>query len=230
MQNRFDGKPVTATVDPTFSSGSRAKVCDGTGGRRLLFWMLTSNVIETKQLRSNALLARRKLSAAERSVASQIIGNKITQSRDFKAAKFVACYLPMSDEVDTRPIIERAWRANKRVFVPITRKHRKILFREIQPDTILIQNSMMIWEPQTGDFISPRDLQFVVTPTVAFDIHNRRIGMGGGYYDRCFSFLRHRLCWLKPKLYGVAFECQRVEKISPNTWDIRLYRTFSESN
>ena len=136
----------------------------------------------------------------------------------------------MSDEVDTRAIIERAWRANKRVFVPITRKHRKILFREILPETILNRNSMGIWEPQSGTFISPRALQFVVTPTVAFDSYNSRIGMGGGYYDHCFSFLRHRQCWLKPKLYGVAFECQKVEKISPNTWDIRLYRILSEAN
>ena len=89
---------------------------------------------------------------------------------------------------------------------------------------------MSIWEPESGHFIAPRQLQIIITPTVAYDEHNHRIGMGGGYYDRCFSFLRHRRQWVKPKLLGVAFDCQKVERISQNSWDIRLYRTFSETN
>ena len=180
------------------------------------------------KLRKKALLARREMNVDERRIASKIICTKLTTSRDFLSANLIACYLPMRDEVDTRFIIERAWRANKRIFVPITRNDGEMLFREIRPDTTLHRNKMTIWEPVSGDFISPRELQIVVTPTVAFDSFNNRIGMGGGYYDRCFSFLRHRQKWLKPKLLGVAFQCQQVEKISANTWDIRLYQTFSE--
>ena len=180
------------------------------------------------KLRSKSLRARREMNVVDRAVASQIICNKVTRSREFSAAEFIACYLPMRDEVDTHLVIERGWRANKRIFVPITRNNGEMFFREIRPDTPLVRNSMSIWEPDLGEVISPRELQLVITPTVAFDSENHRIGMGGGYYDRCFSFLRHRKLWFKPKLIGVAFNCQKVEKISPNTWDIRLYRTLSE--
>ena len=165
----------------------------------------------------------------KRANASQIICDKVTSSRDFLSASLIACYLPLRDEVDTRLIIERAWRANKRIFVPVTSNKGEMFFREIRPDTTLLQNRMAIWEPDSGDVISPRALQLVVTPTVAFDKSKHRIGMGGGYYDRCFSFLQHRKHWLKPKLAGVAFKCQEVEEITPNTWDIRLYRIFSEA-
>ena len=134
----------------------------------------------------------------------------------------------MKDEVDTRPIIARAWRANKRVFVPVTHCSGEMFFREIRTDTTLQRNQMSIWEPVTGEIVAPRALQIVVTPTVAFDRNFNRIGMGGGFYDRCFAFLRHRKHWLRPKLMGVAFKCQEVEKISPNAWDIRLYRIFTE--
>lgn len=182
-----------------------------------------------KSIRRNALLARREMSAEDRATASRIICNKVINSRDFLAATFVACFLPMPDEVDTRSIIERGWRANKRIFVPITRESGEMFFREIRPDTTLQRNAMSIWEPLSGDVVSPRNLQLVVTPTVAFDPLNNRIGMGGGYYDRSFSFLRHRRVWIKPKLVGVAFNCQKVEKISPNTWDVRLYRVFDET-
>jgi 5-formyltetrahydrofolate cyclo-ligase len=181
-------------------------------------------------LRKMALSKRRKMSDNERATASQFICDRVTSSREFSSASLVACYLPMKDEVDTRLVIERGWRAKKRIFVPITRNNGEMLFREIRPETTLYRNRMAIWEPDSGDLISPRALQLVVTPTVAFDSSNHRIGMGGGYYDRCFSHLRHRQHWLKPKLCGVAFHCQEVDEITPNTWDVRLYRVFHESN
>jgi 5-formyltetrahydrofolate cyclo-ligase len=182
-----------------------------------------------KNLRARALRARREMSDENRRRASKTICNVVTGSREFRAAKLIACYLPMPDEVDTRIIIERAWRAKKRIFAPITRKTGEMFFREIRPETPLSSNRMGLWEPVSGVIISPRALQLVITPTVAYDNSNHRIGMGGGYFDRCFSFLRHRHHWRKPKLLGVAFRCQKVEEISPNIWDIRLYRTVDES-
>ena len=180
------------------------------------------------EIRKKALRKRREMTAENRNQASQDICECVTSSREFMSASLIACYLPMHDEVDTRSIIERAWRANKRIFVPITRNNGEMLFREIRPDTTLQLNQMAIWEPQSGDFISPRNLQLVVTPTVAFDKYLHRVGMGGGYYDRCFSFLQHRKYWIKPKLAGIAFKCQEIEEITPNTWDVRLYRLFTE--
>ena len=182
------------------------------------------------KLRQQSLHARREMSVDDRAIASQKICVAVTSSREFLSASRIACYLPMRDEVDTRFIIERAWRANKRIFVPITRDKGEMLFREIRPNTTLQRNSMAIWEPVSGEFISPRNLQLVVTPTVAFDRSNHRIGMGGGYYDRCFFFLKHRKHWITPKLAGVAFKCQQVEEITPNTWDVRLYRIFFDAS
>jgi len=181
-----------------------------------------------KGIRTKALRARRNLHDDARAKSSEIICQRVTRSRVFLSSRTVGCYLPMSDEVDTRGIIERAWRANKRIFVPILRPQCKLLFREIRPESTLERNSFGIWEPIRGENINPRNLDLVITPTVAFDRQNNRVGMGGGYFDRCFSFLRHRRHWLRPKLVGVAFACQEVEKIAPNTWDIRLYRVFSD--
>ncbi|NNL55616.1 MAG: 5-formyltetrahydrofolate cyclo-ligase [Woeseia sp.] len=166
---------------------------------------------------------------AARARASATICQRVIRSRQFLASRFIACFLPMDDEVDTRDIIERAWSANKRIFVPILRARHKMSFREIRPESTLIRNWFGIWEPESGDFIPPRNLDIVVTPTVAYDSRNNRIGMGSGYYDRCFSFLRHRMHWFRPKLVGVAFECQKVEKITPNAWDIRLYSVISDA-
>ena len=179
-------------------------------------------------LRKKALHARRGMPEDARANASQIICRRVCESREFYSSKSVACYLPMDDEVDTREIIERAWRANKRVFVPILRNHSEMMFCQIDPESELEKNDFDLWEPTRGFLIEARQLDFVVTPTVAFDSCRNRIGMGGGYFDRCFSFLRHRTHWIHPKLVGVAFQCQEVEKITPNAWDIRLYRIVTD--
>ena len=180
-------------------------------------------------IRRKALAARRQMRREDRARSSSIICRRILHSREFFASKVIACYLPMVDEVDTLQIIERGWRANKRIFVPVLHGREKMFFREIRPETTLRRNSYGLWEPQSGDEISPRNLDVVITPTVAYDENNNRVGMGGGYFDRCFSFLRNRRHWLRPKLIGVAFACQKVEKISPNVWDIRLYKVFSDT-
>ena len=170
------------------------------------------------------------MSDAQREKASDKICRRVVASREFFASSLVGCYLPMYDEVDTRGIIESAWRANKRIFVPILRNNREMFFCEVCPETELQQNHFGVWEPTRGFLIAPQKLDIAITPTVAFDRDKNRIGMGGGYYDRCFSFLRYRTLWIRPKLMGVAFQCQEVEKISPNPWDIRLYRLISDKN
>ena len=183
-----------------------------------------------KTLRKKALHARRSMSEDARATASRIICKRVCESREFYSSKSIACYLPMHDEVDTREIIERAWRANKRVFVPIMRSNSEMTFCRIDPESELEKNNFDLWEPKRGFLIKPEQLDLVVTPTVAFDSYKNRIGMGGGYFDRCFSFLRHRKTWIRPKLVGVAFRCQEVEQITPNRWDIRLYRIITDKN
>ena len=169
------------------------------------------------------------MTPAQRETASQIICERVRRHHSFRAAHNIACYLPMTDEVDTTPLIARAWRANQRIFVPVLRARGRMQFREVRADSMLVRNSMSIWEPDAGTVIEPRALDVVVTPTVAFDAKRHRIGMGGGYYDRAFAFLRHRSSWLQPKLLGVAFACQRVDEIAPNPWDIPLYRVFCDA-
>ena len=181
-------------------------------------------------LRKKALHARRGMSDDARASASKIICRRVSESREFYSSKSLACYLPMYDEVDTREVIEAAWRANKRVFVPILRGNAEMSFCQIDPESELERNSFGVWEPTRGFLIKPQQLDLVVTPTVAFDSNKNRIGMGGGYFDRCFSFLRHRKHWIRPKLLGVAFQCQELEETKPNPWDIRLYRIITDKD
>ena len=141
----------------------------------------------------------------------------------------IGCYLPTDEEVDTWPIIARAWTMGKQVSAPVLGRSGSMRFRNLNADSSLSLNQFGLMEPQTGEFIDPHQLDVVITPLLAFDSSGNRIGMGGGYFDRCFSFLKGRNHWLHPKLVGLAFDCQRIDSITPNPWDIGLYRVITET-
>ena len=169
------------------------------------------------------------MTSSERAQASRRIADRFLGSRYFLRSDKIACYVSTWDEVDTSAIIERAWRAKKRIFLPVIAAHDQMFFRETLPGTGLSKNEFGLWEPVDGKAIDARELDVVVTPLVVFDDQNNRIGMGSGYFDRTFAFLAGRNHWLRPKLIGVAFECQKAQKITGNPWDIRVFSVFTET-
>ena len=183
---------------------------------------------DQSQLRQYGRETRASLDELTREFASSVIAKKVVASAWFRRAEYIGCYLSTQDEVNTWEIISRSWQMKKRVFAPICKKHFRMQFHEVTPDTDLCLNRYGVFEPVGSETVTPRMLDIVIAPVVAFDREHNRIGMGGGYFDRTFSFLRHRNAWLHPKLVGLAFACQQVEEITPNPWDIRLSGTITE--
>lgn len=184
---------------------------------------------QKRELRREMRARRAGLDDETRERASRRIAGTVVHAGFFSRARSIACYLPMGEEVDTWPIIARAWRRKKRIFVPLTVRDRVLIFREVTPDSDLVHNEWGLLEPASGDVIEPKKLDLVLAPLVAFDGERHRIGMGGGYYDRTFAFMHERRRRFRPKLVGLAFDCQRTEKIVVNPWDITLHRVITES-
>lgn len=160
---------------------------------------------------------------------SAAIQRRFLRSRLFFASTRLGCYIAMDDEVDTSLIIERAWRAGKALYVPVTGRHGSMDFVRLDRDSKLERKALGVWEPAGGEAISSRELDVVVTPLAAFDCERNRIGMGGGFFDRHFAYLMNRDVWLHPKLVGLAFACQRVEPIDKDVWDVSMYRVIDEN-
>jgi 5-formyltetrahydrofolate cyclo-ligase len=109
----------------------------------------------------------------------------------------------------------------------ITRSRMR--FAELDLGARLGTNFFGILEPDPSRLIDPRQLDLVLTPLVAFDDDGVRIGVGRGYYDRCFRFLRARRTWRRPKLLGVAYELQHLAVIPPEPWDVPLWGAVTEA-
>ena len=127
-------------------------------------------------------------------------------------------------------MIEHLWRAGHTVALPVVRQDRKLDFAAFEPDTQLGPNKYGIPEPVAGRpaCIQPRQLDLVLMPLVAFDATGNRLGMGGGYYDRTFSYLRYRSHWRKPFLAGIAFDFQQVPAIAARQWDVPLGKVVTD--
>jgi len=68
-------------------------------------------------------------------------------------------------------------------------------------------------------------------PLVGFDPAGNRLGMGKGFYDRCFAFRGRNPgsspARRRPILAGLAHDCQQVERIPAEEWDVRLDVIFT---
>ncbi len=87
-----------------------------------------------------------------------------------------------------------------------------------EPGTILRPNRFGIPEPATG--LPAGRLDVILIPLRAFDSWGRRLGTGGGFYDRTLG--RGRENQPRPFRIGVAHDQQRVDAIPEAPWDIRL--------
>ena len=139
-------------------------------------------------------------------------------------------YLASDGEVNPIEVMKWCWNNSKQSYVPIVVQEVKnsLLFAEINAQAEFTKNCFNINEPVVArdQIIKAEDLDLVLLPLVAFDQHGNRIGMGGGFYDTTFAFLKNNATegaiQVKPRLIGIAHEFQQVEEISSEYWDIPL--------
>jgi 5-formyltetrahydrofolate cyclo-ligase len=124
-------------------------------------------------------------------------------------------------------VIAAAAARGKRVYAPVLTGGR-MHFAELDTGGALATNFFGILEPRVGSAIDARELDLVLTPLVAFDDRGVRVGVGRGYYDRCFRFLLNRRHWRHPKLIGVAYELQRTPHLVRQPWDVLLAGAITE--
>lgn len=181
---------------------------------------------DRRDLRTAMRRARRALGRAERRALAARCTQNLVHHPLFRNADRIAAYLPADGEMDTAPLLERAWRMGKQVYLPVLLPHgeNRLWFARYEPDTAMTRNRFGIREPLRAaqERISPLALDLVLTPLVAFDPEGHRLGMGGGFYDRSFAYLLRHSNWLRPRLIGIAYDFQRRDRLPSAPWDVPL--------
>jgi len=140
------------------------------------------------ELRRMALDRRRSLSPDEVARSSRAVWDRIERIDEFQTARCIAFYVSSKDnEVDTHAAIDRCIERDIEVLVPIVeRGQHSMIWSRIRSRDVLEPANFGILEPppEARERVDPRRANLAIVPGIAFDTGCRRIGYGGGYYDR----------------------------------------------
>jgi 5-formyltetrahydrofolate cyclo-ligase len=167
---------------------------------------------------------RRNICASERIILSKKLLNQVQKNIAFKTGQKVAIYLPNDGEINPKYIQNFLKLLKISVYLPIlvgkSLKFAKIGYR-------FKKNKFGILEPISTPILNANQMNIIFMPLVGFDSNKNRIGMGGGFYDRTLAFKKNQQKFQQPKLYGLAFDCQQVEKLEQQDWDVPLDAIFT---
>jgi 5-formyltetrahydrofolate cyclo-ligase len=173
------------------------------------------------------IAVRDALDEGVRASASQTIGARVEALPSFAAARVVLVTLPFGSEWDTRQLARAALASGKTLVVPRVNSATRMLELHAIGDLAadVASGYRGIPEPlPTMPRIDAAVIDWVLVPGVAFSPDGRRLGYGGGFYDRLMSTL-------KPAAARVAgaFDAQIVARIPSAAYDLCVERIVTES-
>jgi 5-formyltetrahydrofolate cyclo-ligase len=173
-----------------------------------------------------AMLSRRKSHApANCYLSSRLIQSQALRLPPYLAAKAVALYSPIENEVDTAAILADALERKKQVLYPRIGDEDRPCFFEISSARELCPGRFGILEPAGAKYASLALLEnlIIFVPGVAFDLRGHRLGRGGGWYDRLLKSLKSQALFV-----GLAYEFQLVERVATAKWDQDVHYVITE--
>ncbi len=175
---------------------------------------------------------RRAIPPESRQLFHARVTRRVIKLPAFIKARRIAAYLAVDGECDPQMIIDHATRLGKEIYLPVlvATRRPKLLFARYTRGMPMLKNRFGILEPQANraQLLTARELDIVITPLVGFDEQLNRIGMGGGFYDSTFAFLRNRIHWKHPRLIAIAYECQKINIKNTNNWDVVMDMIVTE--
>lgn len=183
-------------------------------------------LMDKKAMRRAGLAARRSLTPLERQDKSRSIQDALLESRVLSGAGNVFCYVSVEDEVHTARLLSGILDAGKVLLVPyITDAKAGFMeaaqLRQVEDLALGVYDIPTVPE-EDKVFLAPEDIDVVIVPGSAFDTAGRRIGMGGGFYDRFVG----KTSAVKVAL---AYDCQIFPRLPAEDYDKKVDMIFTES-
>ena len=131
----------------------------------------------------------------------------------------VAGFWPMGPEIDIRPLLNALHARGHHIVLPVTPKRgHPLTFRGWQPGDAMVPEAFGTMRP-IGPELVPH---YLLVPLLAFDRTGRRLGYGGGFYDRTLAGLPG------VATVGCAYAAQEVDEVPTGPYDIRLHAVATE--
>lgn len=174
--------------------------------------------IQRRTLRERLRELRRRIPAAQRIAAADALAARLLALPMAPQSGYAAGYWAMDGEIALH-----AWQLKLPrpcVYCLPVLSEKGLKFAPWRSGDPLVTNRFGIPEPDVSSesLLDPDRMAMVVMPLVGFDREGHRLGMGGGWYDRSFSFRQKTPS--PPLLVGAGFDLQRQDWIAPEAWDV----------
>ena len=182
---------------------------------------------EKTELRREMAARRKALPAEERKRASEAVCRSLADDDALAAAVLpprghgaLAVYLASPFEIDLSAFVERMLRLGAVVVSPRWNGETYELARlKSLDDGALRRGPMGILEPADADIVDPANVAAWIVPGLAFTTDGRRLGYGGGWYDRLLA-----LSSATSMKIGVAHDFQIVGDLPCEAHDVPVDR------
>lgn len=186
---------------------------------------MVDEVIEEAKvaLRIKARALRAALDHEERAQMANAASAHFFAGVALKPSDVVAAYWRIRDELDCQPILIKLMDTGQTVVLPV------VLGPEQPLDLRVWEQGTSLYEAGFGTLapseLAPRaEPDVVLMPLLAFDKNGTRLGYGGGYYDRTLARFKKR-----PRLIGLAFSAQELDRIPRDGHDVPLDAIVTEA-
>ncbi|WP_379135623.1 5-formyltetrahydrofolate cyclo-ligase [Paenibacillus sp. sgz500958] len=175
-----------------------------------------------RALRRRQAAARDMLPLDQRGNLSSLVCKYAWNWLEQEKAASIMAYAAFRSELDTRPLIDKAWGADLRVFLPRVEPELGTMSPlQVNSWEEMIPGRYGIPEPSGIAAVPFRHMPDVIfVPGLAFDRRGGRLGYGQGYYDRLLAAWAPAAAKGKaPVWIGLAYGMQLVEEVPMDAHD-----------
>ena len=176
------------------------------------------------EMRAQVLARRSALPAEQRAQAGRAIRDALLDRPEVQMAGTIAAYYSIGTEPDTHGLVFALWKRGSYVLLPVLRPDGDLDWASYEGPDSLVPGSRGLREPgeppRGVDAVARADA--VLVPALAVDTAGRRLGRGGGSYDRALA----RVGPLIP-LIALLYDDELVEHVPAERHDIPVRATVS---
>ena len=170
---------------------------------------------EKANIRKLMLDKRKQIDTTDKAQYDKYICQELEQIIQENNFKVVHAYIPIANEINILPLINKLLKNNITVVCPKTLTKRRLENRVLVSLTKLEMGIMQTLHPEEP-LIYEGKYDLVIVPGLAFDKANYRLGYGGGYYD---NFLIDH-----PEAHkvGIFYPFQMIDSVPKEPHDVCL--------
>ena len=178
-----------------------------------------------KEQRAAVLSSVRRMSPEDRGRCSSAVCAILMEMPQLQKAETIFSYCPFGPETDVREFNRWAAEQGKRVAYPVTGRHGLMEAWVPADEDAWVEGRYGIPAPDTARSvrIAPEEIDAVIVPCAGFDTEKRRLGKGGGYYDRYLTKCVNAV------FIAAAFETQKLDCVPCDGWDLPMDAVVTEA-